>query len=82
MDKNTLLVQLVAFPDADIQLPIYLSTLAEVGLQHCESIDTGFARGIVARDVPNRRWHALVTNQSTSSKEFLLVHRSARKRLR
>jgi hypothetical protein len=78
MQEDALVVQLVAFPDAGIQLPIYLQALAEVGLQHCESIDTQFAHGVASRDVPNRRWYAMVARQSNSSKEFLLVHRLGR----
>lgn len=75
MDQRTLVVQLVAFPDADIQLPVYLRALAEVGLQHCESIDTTLNQSTLARDVPNRKWYALLNKQSHSSREFLLIHR-------
>jgi hypothetical protein len=73
--KRTQIVQLVAFPDADVQLPIYLAALAAVGLQHCESFDTNLPGRGLARDVPNRRWYAEINKQSNSSREFLLVHR-------
>jgi hypothetical protein len=74
-DRRTQIVQLVAFPDADVQLPIYLGALADVGLQHCESFDTNLRGTDLTRDVPNRRWYAEVNKQSHSSREFLLVHR-------
>jgi hypothetical protein len=68
----------VAFPDADVQLPIYLRALAETGLQHCESLDPTLNAQKLARDVPNRKWYAQINKQSNSSKEFLLIHRLAR----
>ncbi len=78
MTKNTLVMQLVAFPDADVQLPLYLETLQRAGLQKCDVLERNTASVPVSREVPNRRWYALVTNQTNSSTEFLLVHRLAK----
>jgi hypothetical protein len=77
MGRGTLVAQLVAFPDADVQLPFYLRALADVGLQHCECISASKKGTTITRDVPNRRWYALTSKQSHSSREFLLIHRLA-----
>lgn len=77
-NKSTTFVQLVAFPDADVQLPLYLRTLREAGLSQCDVLERGTYVASVSRDVPNRRWYALVTNQTNSSTEFLLIHRLAK----
>lgn len=71
MTAKTTLVQLVAFRDPDIQLPLYLSTLEALGLERCEIAGLS----ALQRDVPNRKWYAHLGVQSSSSTEFLLVHR-------
>jgi hypothetical protein len=75
VNARSYIAQLVAFSDADIQLPMYLKALEECGLELCESLCTDSASVGLQRAVPNRRWYAVVTNQSNSSKEFMLVHR-------
>lgn len=71
-------MQLVAFTDADVQLPLYLQTLREVGLEQCDILDNHQDIRSLHRNVPNRKWYAAVTNQTSSSKEFLLIHRLRR----
>jgi len=77
-DTNTKFVQLVAFPDADVQLPLYLKTLREAGLSQCDVLERGATAASISRDVPNRRWYALVTNQTNSSTEFMLIHKRSK----
>lgn len=75
LDKRSYIVQLVAFSNAEIQMPAYLRALDEAGLQSCEAFQGLVGSSQVERVVPNRRWYALTSKQSNSSKEFLLVHR-------
>lgn len=79
MAEDTAIVQLVAFSDPDIELPMYLNALEDCGLEQCE-LPSG-ARASVRR-VPNRKWYAYIAGQSQSSTEFLLIHRRRRKRAR
>ena len=75
LDKRSHVVQLVAFSNAEIQMPAYLRALDEAGLQSCDVFQEVAGSTQVERVVPNRRWYALTSKQSNSSKEFLLVHR-------
>lgn len=75
-DAKTLIVQLVAFRDPDIQLPLYLKALGEIGLEKCDVVVGGGKA--LTRDVPNRKWYANLGVQSSSSVEFLVVHRRSR----
>lgn len=75
LNKRSFIAQLVAFSDANIQLPIYLRALSEIGLEACEAFMSETEEKPIERNVPNRRWYAQLSAQSTSSKEFLLVHR-------
>jgi DNA modification methylase len=79
MAEDTAIVQLVAFSDPDIELPLYLNALEDCGLEQRE-LPSG-ARASVRR-VPNRKWYAYVAGQSQSSTEFLLIHRQKRQRAR
>ena len=76
--KKTNIVQLVAFPDPDIELPLYLQALDQAGLEQCELVPGNGRRSASQRQVPNRRWYARLSNQSQSSTEFLLIHRQKR----
>lgn len=75
LDEKSYIAQLVAFSDAEIQLPVYLRALNEIGLELCETFHETAKGTPIERNVPNRRWYAWLSQQSTSSKEFLLVHR-------
>jgi len=72
MDERSVLVQLVAFADPKDQLPLYLSTLATLGLS---GVKLGPKAGVVSREVPNRKWYEDVKGSTAASQEFLLVHR-------
>ncbi|HVY04516.1 MAG TPA: DNA methyltransferase [Burkholderiales bacterium] len=80
MSAKTFFVQLVAFRDPDIQLPLYQSALRDIGLEPCESVAPSAIDRNPSRAVPNRRWYAILGKQSKSSEEFLLVHRRTRSR--
>jgi DNA modification methylase len=74
-DEQTLFVQLIAFSDADWQLPQYLECMESAGLEeisiHYANVDNDDR---IWRNVPNRRWYA---NRipSGGSKEVVLFHR-------
>jgi hypothetical protein len=74
--KDTLLVQLLAFSDYRRQLPRFLSIMEEAGFS--ELILPAFSKGCAkrpSRTVPNRRFYASQRGSTSSSKEFLLIHR-------
>jgi len=77
-DKNTWLVQLVAFSGPEWQLPLFLEILQECGFSEVlldghPSINEGRSW----RTVPNRKFYADRKGRTPSSKEVLLVHRRA-----
>ena len=66
---DALVLQLVAFSDAESQLPRYLETMSQAGYsRHAELEPQGW------RDVPNRRWYYRVRPGRGGAKERLLVH--------
>ncbi len=78
MGKETVIVQLIAFPSPDWQLPKYLRILKEVGLKEVDIMNTDsvdFNR--IWRDVPHRKWYAQKNGNTGSSREVVLVHKLA-----
>ncbi len=75
--EDTTVVQLVAFSDPDVELPMYLTALEDCGLEQWELPSVAHTS---VRRVPNRKWYAYIAGQSQSSTEFLLIHRQRRKR--
>lgn len=73
-DQSTIFVQLIAFSDPSWQLPRYLETMNECGLEELE-LSTGAER--IWRDVPNRKWYTDYREQNTAGRELLLLHRLA-----
>jgi DNA modification methylase len=71
--EKTFVAQLVAFTDADLHLPLYLLGMEQAGFEVCETFAADSTP--LLREVPNRRWYAITTKQSSSSQEFFLVHR-------
>lgn len=74
-DRDTTIVQMIAFSEPEWQLPKYLEMLAEAGLE--ERKFKGLANapdGRVWRSVPNRKWYATREEQSGSSSEVVLFH--------
>jgi hypothetical protein len=73
MGKDSLMVQLVAFAKPEDHLHLYLEALRSAGLEETEP--SGSERNW--RNVPNRKWYAQLNGSTSSSKEYLLVHRKA-----
>lgn len=75
-DKNTWLVQLVAFSRPEWQLPLFLEILRECGFDEVLLDDMPkVIDGRSWRTVPNRKFYAGHKGSTPSSKEVLLLHR-------
>lgn len=75
-DRDTMIVQVVAFSQPEWQLPRYLSVADDVGLDEC-LLPTGADTpdGRLWRTVPNRRWYADQRGTTNGSQEVVLFHR-------
>lgn len=75
-DRDTMVVQVVAFAQPEWQLPRYLSVADDVGLAEC-LLPTGTYTpdGRLWRTVPNRRWYADQRGTTNGSQEVVLFHR-------
>lgn len=72
MDSNTIIVQLIGFANADVQLPRYLKLLKDIGLKEVKlgrNINQDY---FISRNVPNRKWY---TDTKLPGKEYLLIHK-------
>jgi hypothetical protein len=78
-DKDTIVVQMLAFSDPDWQLNRYLRTMDEAGLQEMflQTLQ-GERDGRLWRNVPNRKWHARQQGETSSSREVVLFFRRER----
>lgn len=74
---ETTIVQMVAFSEAEWQLPRYLDVMRACGLQEDVSWGIDEGDGRLWRDVPNRKWHAQQRSKSPGAKEVVLMHRKA-----
>ncbi len=75
-DKNTWLVQLVAFSAPEWQLPLFLEILQECGFDEVLLDDMPHAiDGRSWRTIPNRKFYADRKGSTPSSREVLLIHR-------
>jgi DNA modification methylase len=79
LDKNSIIVQLVAFSDPTWQLPAYLQTMNEAGYVEAEAGCTTSAKvnGRIWREVPGRKWYANKRGEIPASKEVMLLHKLA-----
>lgn len=77
-DRNTIIVQMLAFSEAQWQLPRYLETMEEAGLTEV-FLPTlkNEADGRLWRSVPGRRWYSDQRGATPGSKEVVLLHRKA-----
>ena len=77
---ETAIVQMVAFSDAEWQLPKYLDVMEERGLEEVLPWDdaTDDEDGRLWRAVPSRRWHAHQKAHAPGAREVVLVHRKNR----
>jgi hypothetical protein len=74
-DVRTTIVQMVAFSDASWQLPRYLETMEEAGLQEMFlPALNGERDGRLWRSVPGRRWYSDQRGETPGSKEVVLLH--------
>jgi hypothetical protein len=82
-DANTTIVQMVAFSDPKWQLPRYLETMEEAGLQECflPSLK-GVRDGRLWRSVPGRRWYSDQRGDTPGSQEVVLLHKKKRRLMR
>jgi hypothetical protein len=79
VNRNSLVVQLVAFSEPDWQLPTYLSAMEASGFKEvlpaCASEYLFEER--IWRQVPGRKWYAHQKGKTAGSKEVLLLHKTA-----
>jgi hypothetical protein len=71
-DRDTTVVQVVAFSDPKLQLPRYLSVAEDAGFEE-HFLVAGADR--LWRSVPNRKWYASQKGDTTSSEEVVLFHK-------
>lgn len=69
MAPGGIVVQMVAFSDPRTQLRRYLNNLEQAGFREHASESNR-----IWRDVPNRRWHATLRGNTSSSRELVLIH--------
>ena len=78
LDRESIVVQLVAFSDPVWQLPAYLQTMREAGFREAEADCDAAAKvtGRIWREVPGRKWYANRQGGLPASKEVMLLHRA------
>jgi hypothetical protein len=77
-DRQTIVVQMVAFSEPREQLQKYLGVMEEAGFVECKMPHLSNARdGRVWRTVPNRKWYTSQNVPSGSCSEVVLFHRKA-----
>jgi hypothetical protein len=69
-EKQTVIVQVLAFSDVEWQLPKYLATMHSAGFSEIEATTEK-----IWRDVPNRKWYAQQKGKIPSSREVILFHK-------
>jgi hypothetical protein len=74
-NKQTIIVQMVAFSEPSWQLPRYLETMEEAGLQEARLTKLRKERdGRLWRNVPSRRWYSDQRGKTPASQEVVLIH--------
>jgi hypothetical protein len=82
-DKETVVVQMVAFSEPRWQLPRYLEMMEEAGLTEVLlPMLRGKRDGRLWRSVPGRRWYSDQRGNTPGSQEVVLIHRKANGRAR
>jgi hypothetical protein len=74
VDKKTIVVQLVAFSNADEQLPRYLEAMEQAGFRESQLVAAA-GQDRLWRNVPNRRWYCHSGKGHDSAKEVALFHK-------
>lgn len=76
MGKDSIIVQLIAFPNPEWQLPKYLGIMKSIGFQEVDILNTPSTNSNrIWRDIPNRKWYAQKNGNTGSSREVVLFHR-------
>jgi hypothetical protein len=70
--KRAVVVQMIAFSDPDVHLPLYLANMQTAGFR--EATVSRSTTDRIWRDVPGRKWHAAMKGQTHSSREVVLIH--------
>lgn len=73
-NRDTTLVQMVAFSKPDQQLPRYLRLLEKSGFEEV-FLTKNKTRKRIWRNVPNRKWYADLQGDTASSREVVLIHK-------
>lgn len=74
IDPESLVIQLVAFSDPELQLPAFLSAMNYAGYEELRPFGkSGLERP--CREVPNRKWYTQLGQNQSASNEILLLHR-------
>lgn len=77
-NKDTVVVQMVAFSDPRKQLPRYLAAMEACGLAEMMlPVLKQEADGRLWRSVPGRRWYSMQRGETPGSQEVVLFHRKA-----
>jgi hypothetical protein len=77
IDRDTVIIQVVAFSEPSWQLPRYLEVLQSAGYKEIRLLLKLRSKdGRLWRDVPNRKWYATQRGELTSSQELILLHSS------
>jgi hypothetical protein len=74
-DRDTTLVQVVAFANPEWQLARYLAVAAEAGWEELGLSTLQDDGGRLWRTVPNRKWHASTRGQTGGAREVVLFHK-------
>ncbi|WP_292326547.1 DNA methyltransferase [Mesorhizobium sp.] len=75
-DQSTIILQMVAFGNPQHQLPRYLETMNEIGLEELLLPSLcGQGDGRLWRTVPGRRWYSRQKGDTPGSQEVVLIHR-------
>ena len=73
-DETTVVVQMLAFSDGVTQLPRYLNAMNDAGFEEFHTAPETLHKRLW-RDVPRRKWQAVMQNDSGSSREVMLIHK-------
>jgi hypothetical protein len=74
LDRNAVVVQLIAFSNIQDQLPRYLQAMKHAGYREMEFSFANAGPTRVWRQVPLRKWYATLKGNTSSSRELLLMH--------
>ena len=77
-DRETIIVQMVAFSETDWQLPRYIEAMEDAGFSELFlPVLLGHQDGRLWRKVPNRRWYSDQRGETPGSQEVVLFLRKA-----